>query len=258
MKHLAGIGGIFFQAEDPEKLNEWYKTNLGIDGTFHWKDVTSLSSHYTVWNTFLKSSEIFKGTEKDYVINYEVSDLDILLQELKSNGVSTTGNIDEGKDGRFASVLDPDGNKIILWEASGKTIHESPANPDRVTGLGGVFFKSENPATLNEWYSKHLGFQITEWGCSFEWIDPHNPAAKAPAQTAWSIFKAESNYFSPSEKQFMFNYRVKNLAALLKALEAQGVEMAGAMQEFSYGRFGWIVDPEQNKIELWEPIDDGF
>lgn len=126
----------------------------------------------------------------------------------------------------------------------------------RVTGLGGVFFKAENPKGLKEWYGKHLGLPVNEYGCSFEWIDVNNRDAKVPAQTAWSPFAKDTKYFQPSDKQFMFNYRVENLVELLKLLKEEGVQIVGEIQEYPYGKFGHILDPEGNKIELWEPIDD--
>jgi len=128
----------------------------------------------------------------------------------------------------------------------------------RVTGIGGIFFKSEDPKNLKEWYGKHLGFNTTEWGCTFQWIDPDKPGAKVPARTEWSPFKGDTEYFSPSEKPFMFNYRVEDLEGLLSMLREEGVTVVGSVEEFPYGKFGWIMDPEGNKIELWEPKDDGF
>jgi predicted enzyme related to lactoylglutathione lyase len=126
----------------------------------------------------------------------------------------------------------------------------------RVTGLGGVFFKSEEPKKLREWYGKHLGLEITDWGSNFFWIDPNNPTAKQPARTVWSPFEKDTNYFEPSPKPFMFNYRVHNLHELLAVLREEGVTVIDKVEEYPYGKFGWIMDPEGNKIELWEPIDD--
>ena len=123
----------------------------------------------------------------------------------------------------------------------------------RVTGIGGVFFKSEDPQRLKEWYQKHL-----EVGDVFQWTDLNQPDAKTPAQTIWSPFKKDTTYFAPSEKPFMFNYRVHDLHALLAALREEGVTIVGEVEEAPYGKFGWILDPEGNKIELWEPKDDGF
>lgn len=124
----------------------------------------------------------------------------------------------------------------------------------RVTGLGGVFFKTSDKKKTNEWYSKHLGIAITEWGAVFEWRDKDNP--EKVCTTAWSPFPADTKYLSPSEKPFMFNYRVENLAALLEELKKEGVEIVGEVQEFEYGKFGWIMDCDGNKIELWEPVDE--
>ena len=128
----------------------------------------------------------------------------------------------------------------------------------RVTGLGGVFFKTTDPKKTKEWYGKHLGLPIDEYGVSFKWLEVDNKDAKEPAVTAWSPFATDTKYFHPSEKPFMFNYRVENLTELLKVLKEEGVEIVGEMQEFSYGKFGWIMDPDGNKIELWEPKDEGF
>jgi predicted enzyme related to lactoylglutathione lyase len=128
----------------------------------------------------------------------------------------------------------------------------------RVTGLGGVFFKTSDPKKIKEWYGKHLGLPVDEYGASFRWIDIDHKEAKEPALTAWSPFKDDTTYFQPSEKQYMFNYRVENLVELLKVLKEEGVTIVGEMQEFSYGKFGWIMDPDGNKIELWEPKEEGF
>ena len=124
----------------------------------------------------------------------------------------------------------------------------------RATGIGGVFFKAKNPQLLKEWYRKHLGFNTDEWGCTFWWRNNNNK----PASTQWSTFDQHTDYFSPSTKDFMFNYRVHNLTQLLQQLRNEGVTVVGEVQEYSYGKFGWIVDPEGNKIELWEPVDEAF
>ncbi len=123
----------------------------------------------------------------------------------------------------------------------------------RVTGLGGVFFKSEEPQKLREWYGKHLGLAMEDWGSTFFWIDPNNPEAKEQGRTIWSAFEKDTTYFDPSAKPYMFNYRVENLDELLKVLREEGVTVIDKVEEVSYGKFGWIMDPEGNKIELWEP-----
>jgi predicted enzyme related to lactoylglutathione lyase len=128
----------------------------------------------------------------------------------------------------------------------------------RVTGLGGVFFKTKDPKKIKAWYNKHLGLPVDEYGSSFRWIDLNDKEAKVPALTSWSPFKEDTSYFQPSEKQFMFNYRVENLVELLPTLKEEGVQVVGEIEETPYGKFGWIMDPEGNKIELWEPQDEGF
>jgi predicted enzyme related to lactoylglutathione lyase len=128
----------------------------------------------------------------------------------------------------------------------------------RVTGLGGVFFKTNDPKKTMQWYEQHLGMKMDDYGHSFQWVEVDKREAKTPALTQWSAFSADTKYFGPSEKPFMFNYRVENLVELLKVLKDEGVTLVGEMQEFSYGKFGWIMDPDGNKIELWEPKGEGF
>ena len=119
----------------------------------------------------------------------------------------------------------------------------------RVTGIGGIFFKSENPNATKEWYKNHLGLPVNDYGCTFRGKDSDgNDSA-----TQWSPFAKDTKYFEPSEKQFMMNFRVDNLEALLKTLKDEGVTIVGEMESHDYGKFGWILDPEGNKIELWEP-----
>ncbi len=125
----------------------------------------------------------------------------------------------------------------------------------RVTGIGGIFFKCEDTAKQKSWYQKHLGMEMNDWGGAiFWWRDTNQPEKKC--STSWSTFKNDTNYFDPSKKPFMFNYRVENLEALLKVLKEEGVEQVGEIQEYEYGKFGWIMDPAGNKIELWEPVDE--
>lgn len=124
----------------------------------------------------------------------------------------------------------------------------------RVTGIGGVFFKSENPTAIKNWYKNHLGLNTDDYGCTFWWKDKQGN----DASTQWSPFKEDTAYFEPSKKDFMMNYRVDDLKALLEVLKEEGVTVVGDIQEFDYGKFGWILDPDGNKVELWEPIDKAF
>tara|TARA_R110001583_G_scaffold103863_3_gene251160 strand:+ start:50337 stop:51686 length:1350 start_codon:yes stop_codon:yes gene_type:complete len=144
-------------------------------------------------------------------------------------------------------------DKVELQFFTENTINKKP-ELKRVTGIGGLFFKTKNPSELKEWYKNHLGFNVDDWGCTFWWKDEKGK----PASTQWSPFKNDSTYFSPSTKDYMFNYRVHNLEELLMKLKAEGVEIVGKIEEYEYGKFGWVLDPDGNKIELWEPIDSAF
>lgn len=130
--------------------------------------------------------------------------------------------------------------------------HAKEIKPEqRVTGMGGFFFKAENPTQLIAWYAKHLGLKTDNYGATFQWKDD----AGNECFTQWSPFATDTTYFAPSEKQFMQNFRVRNLENLLKELVHEGVTVVGDVQTYEYGKFGWILDIEGNKIELWEPID---
>ncbi|MBW8846820.1 MAG: VOC family protein [Burkholderiales bacterium] len=115
----------------------------------------------------------------------------------------------------------------------------------RVIGFGGIFFKSSDPKALSEWYRVHLGLEVQPWG-----------GAKIPGSagmTLWTPFKADTGYFAPSEAPFMVNLRVADLHGLIEVLRAEGCEVVGEPQDSEYGKFGWVMDPEGNKVELWEP-----
>jgi predicted enzyme related to lactoylglutathione lyase len=121
----------------------------------------------------------------------------------------------------------------------------------RVTGIGGIFFKAQDPQALGAWYRQHLGIGVEEWGgAAFRWATPDNPTGTGT--TVWSPFKADTAYFAPSTASFMINYRVDDLHALLAQLRAEGCQVDDKVEESAYGKFGWVFDPEGNKIELWQ------
>jgi predicted enzyme related to lactoylglutathione lyase len=126
----------------------------------------------------------------------------------------------------------------------------------KVTGIGGIFFFSDNPNEIKEWYGKNLGLEINEYGSSFEFRNANRPGEINYLQ--WSPFKKGSEYFAPSKKEFMINYRVQNIDGLVKNLKANGVTIVDEIETFDYGKFVHILDLEGNKIELWEPIDSVF
>ncbi len=127
--------------------------------------------------------------------------------------------------------------------AGGKTM-------SRVTGIGGIFIKAKDPAMLRDWYKQHLGIDVQAWGgTSFRWVD--SSGKPAAGTTAWMI--GDGKNFAPGTAPFMVNYRVSDLHALLAALRAEGCNVLEKTEESEYGKFGWVMDPEGNKVELWEP-----
>lgn len=122
----------------------------------------------------------------------------------------------------------------------------------KVTGISGIFFKCKDPEKLKEWYKTHLGLPTDEYGALFEWYEGNDTTKKSVMQ--WSAFSEKTTYFSPSTKDFMINYRVQNLEELAKALKKENVMILDSIETYDYGKFLHIMDPEQNKIELFEPI----
>lgn len=126
---------------------------------------------------------------------------------------------------------------------------------DKVTGIGGVFIKAKDAKALARWYQDNLGISFSgNTYTAFKWINENNHSV--PGNTVLSFFDESSDYFDPSKSKCMINFRVKNLHALLRELNMNGVEVIDKTEYYSYGSFGWIIDPEGNKVELWEPKDD--
>lgn len=124
----------------------------------------------------------------------------------------------------------------------------------KVTGIGGIFFKSKDPEKIKEWYNKHLGLNTDQYGAGFHWLEADDPVKKGFTQ--WSPFDEKTDYFNPSEREFMINYRVENLEALVEELRKEGVTIVDSIETYEYGKFIHIMDIEGNKIELWEPDDN--
>jgi predicted enzyme related to lactoylglutathione lyase len=125
--------------------------------------------------------------------------------------------------------------------------------PPKVTGIGGIFFKSKNPQQVKAWYGTNLGLAIGPNGSPFEFRNAHRP--DEINYLNWDAFPDSTDYFNPSEKEFMINYRVQNIEGLVRNLRQNGVTIVDEITEYPYGKFVHIMDPEGNKIELWEPID---
>lgn len=141
-----------------------------------------------------------------------------------------------------------------MEESENKTgnIDSSSNITPKVTGIGGIFFFTDNPKDTREWYAKNLGFDVNDWGSTFESRNIENPDEINALQ--WSPFKKGDEYFAPSKKDFMINYRVQNIEGLVKQLKENGVTVLDEIATYDYGKFVHILDAEDNKIELWEPI----
>jgi lactoylglutathione lyase len=124
----------------------------------------------------------------------------------------------------------------------------------KVTGLGGVFFKCDDPKGMSEWYTKNLGLPMGDYGVTFEWLQADDPSKTG--STSWCAFPQDTKYFNPSVKPFMINYRVENLVALVDELKKDNVTIVDEIAEYDYGKFVHVLDPEGNIIELWEPKDE--
>lgn len=121
---------------------------------------------------------------------------------------------------------------------------------NRVTGIGGIFLRAKNPQALGAWYKAHLGMDVQEWGGAiFRWAE--GAGVPTAGTTVWSV--GDGANFAPSEAPFMVNYRVEDLQGLLAALRSEGCQVLGEMEESEFGKFGWVMDPEGNKVELWQP-----
>ena len=122
----------------------------------------------------------------------------------------------------------------------------------RVTGIGGIFFQAKDPAALQAWYKRHLGIDVQPWGgTAFTWTD--DDGKPVGGTTIWSIGSDQSNQFAPGTASFMINYRVEDLRALVKVLREEGCTVLEKVDDSEYGKFGWVIDPEGNKVELWQP-----
>lgn len=147
------------------------------------------------------------------------------------------------------------GSGFAFKAALSGQVHQ-PAQLKRVTGIGGIFFKCKEPAKVRAWYKEHLGLQTNQYGAVFEWRQGADTLKKGFTQ--WSPFNEKTKYFEPSGKDFMINYRVDNLTALVAQLKKEGVTIVDTVETVDYGKFVHIMDIEGNKIELWEPNDIAY
>ncbi len=259
---LTMIGGIFIKANNPKFLARWYEDNLGIGfGTgiyfsFKWRDLEKTDDiGYTAFSFFPETTEYFSPSNNDSMLNLRVDNLETTRELLKNNGVEVESKVESYDYGRFGWAIDCDGRKIELWEPVDKAFddyHKPMELFEKVTGLGGVFLKSKNVQESVDWYSKNFGMDFSYSFSNLQWRDVHQK--ETICNTVFSFFAQETKYFGKSTKDFMLNFRVKNLDEILHELRSSEIEVDEKVETYDYGKFGWIYDPEGNRIELWEPI----
>lgn len=150
---------------------------------------------------------------------------------------------------------DADVQEEITPDTKPEIIMTQDSTP-RVTGIGGIFFRAKDPKSINEWYGTHLGLATDDYGSPFEFRNANNP--EEINYLRWGPFVEDTDYFDPSKKEFMINYRVQHIEALVDKLREAGVTIVDSIATYDYGKFVHIMDPEGNKIELWEPVDSFF
>lgn len=252
---VTGIGGIFFKCEDPAAVKAWFTENLGLVtneyGSLFEFNVSPnpKDKGYLQWSPFAATTKYFEPSDKNLMVNYRVDDLELLANQLQENGVKLLDTIESYDYGKFLHILDPENNKIELWQPVDNTFTESEQGKNTVNvTIGGLFFKAEDPQMLAKWYAENLGIVSDQHGKMFNFYHPvHNDRME---YLQWSIFPASSDYF---EGHFMVNYCVSNLSELADQLTANGVVLTDSIATYEYGSFLHVLSPENNKIELWEP-----
>jgi len=195
------------------------------------------------------SAEVAKNTatQNRHQFHINVKELDSILKTVKEYGGSVIDNAVLNDTLKQAFITDPDGNTIVVQEE----LKQAELPP--VVGIGGVFFKSENPEKLKQWYENKLGIPKGKHGFNFSW-----GRETCTGYTVWSPFEKDTEYFKPSNQEYMINFRVSDLDNLLKKLKEKDVIIVGRTENYKYGRFAWILDLEGNKIELWEANDKAY
>jgi predicted enzyme related to lactoylglutathione lyase len=257
---VTGLGGVFIKADDPKFLARWYEDNLGIGFrdllyfSFKWREIRNTEEvSYSVLSFFKQDTTYFYPSTNDIMINFRVNDLDGLRIKMQKNGVQVIDKVESYEYGRFGWAMDPEGNKLELWEPidAGFEDRYYPLDLKNVSGLGGVFIKSAFPDKLMNWYSQFFEMDFVHSMHTFHWKDFTNKDEEG--KTIFSFLPDTTIYFLPSPKNFMLNLRVNNLDEILKDLKQNGEFVSEKQEEYEYGKFGWILDPENNKLELWEP-----
>ena len=283
VKHLDKVAGIdWISDQGIERMQPFFyqaMSEIGMYGydTEPFKGLTSYTSDVIFDFTFPQGEQVIFNPEfmqrVDVFLRHYAKNMIFIYGEYdpwSATAVELSGqtnSIKVVKKGgshrtRISNLPENQRNQILdslnAWLKQEKTtsINTTMEQKKKVTGVGGIFFKSKDPKALNEWYGKNLGLVTNEYGSLFEFRSSDQPEQKGYLQ--WSPFGEKTTYFQPSEKEFMINYRVENMEDLVKELKENGVAVLDEIETYEYGKFIHIMDPEGNKIELWEPIDNTF
>ena len=265
---ITGIGGIFLKSPDPKLHASWYEKHLGIGFgsnlyfSFKWRsNDDSADVCRTDFCFFNVNSEYFSPSKRSIMLNLRVQNLDASLDYLRKKKVTVIDKTEEHEYGKFGWIVDPDGTKIELWqpiEAGFGDLHLDSDLKGEITGLGGVFIKTKNLKSIKSWYEEMLGIVFDEASNShiFHWKEYQQP--KPEGLTVFAFFEDSSEYFAPSNSEFMINFRVRNLDEFMDQVRKAGIQSVGEIEVYPYGKFGWIMDPDGRKVELWEPIEESL
>jgi predicted enzyme related to lactoylglutathione lyase len=238
---------IFENWSSDKATGESYSYYNTADQSWHQVYIDCSGSVYHFTGKFQNNKMVLRS-EKIKGKPYKNTYYQIILQKDTGGTITQFWDITDRK----GKVLE----KVFHGIYKSKTSIAKTESSRKVTGIGGIFFKSKDPVLLKKWYQDYLGLQTDQYGTNFEWRQSVDPDKKGFTQ--WSPFHEKTKYFNPSTKDFMINYRVVNLEALLEDLAVKGVTITDKMETYEYGKFVHILDPEGNKIELWEPIDEEY
>ncbi|MBX9722717.1 MAG: VOC family protein [Candidatus Obscuribacterales bacterium] len=266
-----GIGGMFFKSDADEKaLDDWYEKNLGIHlfakhqgaesgfAILRWSDDKGADGGVTFWEPLspAKASEAFAPSKFDYMVNYRVDNLEKVFERLKNNNETIVQEPKPSdKGGKSLFVMDPAGHKIELWEPEQISSTEDNTT-GKVTEVGGVSFEVRGDMTaLENWYENSLGIHPQQTADHRRAIFNHSDdKADDGGVTAWDAREKTTEWFGPGNADFMIDYRVDNIDEIYERLKKTNPEaIVEGPQCWSNGKFLWVMDPENHKVELWEP-----
>ena len=242
MTRVLAIGGVFFKSDDSKTMRAWYGEVLGLP-VDDWG--ASLKFHglpkgsFAQWSPFPADTDYFDPGGRDCMINMLVDDAQTAIDNAVANGGTQIGEVQQLEYGEFGWFTDPEGRKVELVTMPG------------VRMVGGIFFKCKDPAAIRAWYGKALGMPVNDHGASL----PFGIDLPPGAYCQWSPFKAETTYFGEGQDD-MFNLIVDDVPEALAQVEAAGGTRVDGIEALEYGTFGWFLDPEGRKVELWMPAGE--